>query len=84
MALPPTQMPLPPAEIVPELLMPPENAEIVTGATMRVPLPRAGAPPSKMPLPPAEIVPVLLMPPEKVAIVTEAAREAGVPPTIIP
>ena len=30
LASPPTQMPLPPAEIVPELLMPPEKVEIVT------------------------------------------------------
>jgi hypothetical protein len=44
-ALPPTKMPLPPAEIVPELLMPPEllvlpeKVAIVTDATCLLPLP---------------------------------------------
>jgi hypothetical protein len=35
LALPPTKMPLPPAEIiVPELVMPPEKVEIVTDAAL--------------------------------------------------
>ena len=37
LALPPTQMPAPPAEIVPELLMPPVKVEIVTEATFVTP-----------------------------------------------
>ena len=53
-------MPLPLAEIVPELLMPPAKVD-----TMTVP-PELAWPPTTMPLPPvAEIVPALLMPPVK-------------------
>ena len=49
-ALPPAKMPLLRAEIVPELLMPPEKLEILDNQ-MAVKL--------------AEMVPLLLMPPEK-------------------
>ena len=66
MALPPAQMPLPPAEIVPELLMPPEKVEIVTDTVSWLARGCTPAlPPAQMPLPPAEIVPELLMPPDE-------------------
>ena len=67
LALPPTKMPLWPAEMVPELLMPPEKVDIVTEAVV------TPVPPTKMPLPPAEIIPELLMPPENAAMITFAA-----------
>lgn len=61
---PPTKMPSP-AEIDPELLMPPEKVDIITDA---------GAPPTKMPWLAVEaIVPALLMPPVNVAPVTRMA-----------
>ena len=85
----PPEMPLPPAEIVPELLMPPEKAEIVTVAVFL--LVRAGtlaSPPAQMPLPAAEIVPELLMPPEKVKTVTDTVwavqQASALPPARMP
>ena len=79
LALPPIQMPLPPAEIVPELLMPPEKVEIVTDAAfLRSSSPTMlASPPTQRPLPvTAVIVPALTIPPEKVVIVTDAVFPA--------
>src|ERR1700690_4091924 len=59
LAVPPTTTPLAPAEIAPELLMPPEKLEIVTGVVVLV-----AKPPTKMAvLIAVETVPELLMPP---------------------
>jgi hypothetical protein len=86
-------MPLPLAEIVPELVMPPPKVEIVTEATLvwNRPLTIA-APPTMMPLPLAEIVPELVMPPPNVEIVTDGvfvpakavSTKVAAPPTTIP
>ena len=58
-------MPLPPAEMVPLLLMPPAKVETVAELAVWA------KPPTMMPLSSAAIVPLLLMPPAKVEIATE-------------
>ncbi|MGB6469113.1 MAG: hypothetical protein WBF27_23365 [Xanthobacteraceae bacterium] len=65
-------MPTTPAEIIPLLVMPPSNVEIVIVAVLRVTPPTVTVPPIRMPSLAAVIVPALVMPPPKVAIVTDA------------
>ena len=70
-ASPPTQMPLPPAEIAPELVMPPPKVPIVTDAVLERPETRTASPPTQMPAAAAEIAPELVMPPPKLEIVSD-------------
>ena len=80
MASPPAQTPLPAAEIVPELLMPPEKVKTVTDTEA------SALPPTRMPLPPVdEIVPELLMPPVKLvmSLAMMAVRPAEMVPLLL-
>ena len=83
--MPPAQMPLPAAEIVPELLMPPEKVKTVTDTVWAVQQASA-LPPARMPLPPVdEIVPELLMPPVKLmmSLAMMAVRPAEMVPLLL-
>jgi hypothetical protein len=84
------KMPSPPAEMVPELLIPPAKVAIVTDvAELRLPvLALLALPPMKMPLPSAEMLPELLIPPAKVVMVKNADSNApealALPPMKMP
>ncbi|HLH89294.1 MAG TPA: hypothetical protein VKX28_12635, partial [Xanthobacteraceae bacterium] len=71
LAIPPTQMPGPLAAIVPALVIPAENTEIMTDA-VSFKLALLAIPPANMPAPPAEIVPEFVTPPSKVETVMRA------------
>ena len=77
LALPPTKIPSPPAEIDLLLVTPPVNS-----ATPAVP-PEVALSPMKTPTPPAEIVPALATPPENCDSTTDALLKA-LPPMKMP
>jgi hypothetical protein len=87
-------MPVPAAEMVPELKMPPEKLATLTDvAFLEASWPIMALPPTQTPTPPPpveEIVPELLIPPAKVEIVIEALPVSSplpvlaLPPTRMP